>query len=116
MICGIGVNLGDPSVPQEVIQPGLAEKFFDGQGTEPLIVSTKDSNRKFGSCEAFLVCGIGATGLVVQGEAEINGFAVAFHSPSVLTERPVPCATCFGGPQFPILVGDQVCQSSRRRK
>ena len=95
-------------MPQDVIQPSLREKFFDSEGTEPLIVRAEHSDREFGYRKALLVRGVGSAGLVMQGEAEINGLAIAFYSPSILTERPIPCTTCFGGPQLPILVSDQV--------
>jgi len=89
-------------VPQEVIQPGLSEKLFDGEGTKPLVVRAEHSDREFGCRETFLLRRVGAAGLVVQGKAEINGFAVAFHSASVLTKCPGPFLERFRSPAIPV--------------
>ena len=108
MVCRVGGSLRSTPVPQDVIQPGLREKLFDSEGTEPLIVRAEHSDREFGCRKTFLLREVCAACVMVQAKAEINGFAVALHSPSVLTKCPGPFPERFGGPQIPIFVGNEV--------
>ena len=55
-----------------------------------------------------LLRGVSAAGLVVQSKAEINGFAVAFHSASVFIKCLGPFPERFRSPEIAIFVCDQV--------